>query len=84
MGSYKPTYNSAVMAKFISEDSNVKYIIYQKAGVEYKGAMEDVVNLKHIPSVTCEVISPHGKVASGSAERSLSMMKSFLRFSELL
>ena len=84
MGTYKPTAKSATMAKFIAKTSNVKYLIYNKAGTEYPGALEDVVSLNHIPAVTCEVITPHGKIARGSVGKSLSMMKSLLKFNELL
>ena len=84
MGTYNPTEQSAVMAKFIAKKSKVNYLIYNVAGEEYPGALEDVVNLKHIPAVTCEVITPHGKIAGGSVGKSLSMMKSFLKFSELI
>ena len=84
MGSYKPTAQSAVMAKFIASNSKVKYIIYDKAGEEYEGALEDVVNLKGIPAITCEVISPHGKISKGSCEKSLLMMKSLLKFNALI
>lgn len=84
MGTYKPTAKSAVMAKFISKDSKVKYLIYKKAGAEYPGALEDEVSLKHIPAVTCEVITPHGKIAKGSVGKSLSMMRSLLKFNSLL
>ena len=84
MGTYNPTEQSAVMAKFIAKKSKVNYLIYNVAGKEYPGALEDVVNLKHIPAVTCEVITPHGKIAGGSVGKSLSMMKSFLKFSELI
>ncbi len=84
MGTYKPTAQSAVMAKFISKTSKVKCLIYKVAGAEYPGALEDVVSLNHIPAVTCEVITPHGKIAKGSVGKSLSMMKSLLKFNELL
>ena len=84
MGTYKPTAKSATMAKFIAKKSNVKYLIYKKAGAEYPGALEDMVSLKHIPAVTCEVITPHGKIAKGSVGKSLSMMKSLLKFNEVI
>lgn len=84
MGTYKPTAKSATLAKYISKKSNVKCIIYKKAGVEYPGALEDVVSLKGIPAVTCEVITPHGTITKGSVSKSLSMMKSFLKFSSLI
>ena len=84
MGTYKPTPKSATLAKFIAKNSKVSYKIYKKAGVEYPGALEDVVSLKGIPAVTCEVITPHGTVAKGSVSKSLSMMKSLLKFNSLL
>lgn len=84
MGSYGPTAESATLAKFIAKKSNVKYLIYQKAAAEYPGAMEDEVNLKHIPSVTCEVLSSHGTIAKGSVGKSLSMMKSLLKYDSLI
>ncbi|WP_406534014.1 succinylglutamate desuccinylase/aspartoacylase family protein [Methanobrevibacter sp.] len=84
MGTYKPTAKSATLAKYIAKKSKVKYIIYKKAGTEYPGALEDVVSLKGIPAVTCEVITPHGTVAKGSVSKSLSMMKSLLKFNSLL
>lgn len=84
MGTYKPTYQSSKMAKYISKKSGVDCIIYKKAGSEYPGALEDVVSLNHIPAVTCEVITPHGKIAKGSVDKSFSMMNSLLQFNELL
>lgn len=84
MGSYLPTAKSAKLAKYISKNSKVKYLIYKRAATEYPGALEDMVNLKHIPSVTCEVITPHGTIASGTVSKSLSMMKSLLKFNSLI
>jgi len=54
--------------------------VYKKAGVEYPGALEDVCNLKGVPSVTCEVLSPHGSVAQGSVGRSFTQMVLFLQY----
>ena len=84
MGTYKPTAESAKIAKYISKNCKVSKLIYQKAGVEYPGAMEDVVSLKGIPAVTCEVITPHGTIAAGSVDISLSMMKSLLKYRSLI
>lgn len=36
MGTYAPTYQSAVMAKYISQKSNVHLLIYSKAGAEIR------------------------------------------------
>ena len=84
MGTYSPTPQSAVMAKYIAKKSKVKYLIYKRAGSEYPGALEDMVSLKGIPAVTCEVITPHGKIAKGTPATSLSMMNSFLKFNSLI
>ena len=83
-GTYKPTKKSAAIAKYISKNAKVKYKIYKKAGVEYPGALEDEVNLKGIPAVTCEVISPHGKIKKGSVNKSLLMMKTLLKYNSIL
>lgn len=84
MGTYKPTVQSAKMAKFISKNSKVKCLIYNLAGDEYPGALEDTISLKGIPAVTCEVMTPHGKIARGTPAKSLSMMRSFLKFNSLI
>ena len=83
-GSYNPTKKSATMAKYISKNAKVKYKIYKKAGTEYPGALEDEVNLKKIPSVTCEVLSPHGKIKKGSVSKSLLMMKTLLKYNKII
>lgn len=83
-GSYKPTKKSATIAKYISKKAKVKYKIYKNAGAEYPGALEDEVNLKGIPAVTCEVISPHGKIKKGSVNKSLLMMKTLLKYNNLI
>ena len=83
-GSYKPTKKSAVLAKYIAKNANVKYKIYKRAGLEYPGALEDEVNLKRIPAVTCEVLSPHGKIRKGAVSKSLLMMKTLLKYNKIL
>ena len=83
-GTYKPTKESATLAKYIAKNAKVKYKIYKKAGAEYPGALEDEVNLKGIPAVTCEVLSPHGKIKKGSVSKSLLMMKTLLKYNNLL
>ena len=74
-GSYKPTKKSATIAKYIAKNAKVKYKIYK---------IEDEVNLKGIPAVTCEVISPHGKIKKGSVSKSLLMMKTLLKYNKIL
>ena len=84
MGTYEPTNESSTIALYISKKAKVSHIIYKKAGEEYPGALEDEVNLKGIPAVTCEVLSPHGKIKKGSVDKSLLMMKKLLRYASLL
>ena len=84
MGTYKPTKASSTIANYISKNAKVKCIIYNKAGAEYPGALEDEVNLKGIPAVTCEVISPHGKIKKGAVSKSLLMMKTLLKYNSVL
>ena len=72
------------MAKYIAKHAKVKIKIYKKAGTEYPGALEDEVNLKGIPSVTCEVISPYGKIKKGSVSKSLLMMKTLLKYNKII
>ncbi|MBC7089977.1 MAG: hypothetical protein H5T39_04775 [Methanobacteriales archaeon] len=79
-----PTYESYKIASYISKNSPSKLIVYKKAGVEYPGALEDVCNLKSIPSVTCEVLSPHGSVAQGSVGRSFTQMVLFLQYNNII
>ena len=84
LGTYLPTKESATLAKYISKNAKVKYLIYKKAGVEYPGAIEDVVSTKGIPAVTCEVISPHGKIWSGADSKSFTMMKVLLKYNSII
>ena len=78
--SKSPSPESFLIANYISKDVGSEIISFDFAGSSYKGAVEDVCNLKGIPSVTCEVLCPFGNVARGSVEKSLSQMKSFLDY----
>ena len=78
--SKSPTPESFLIANHISKDVGSELISFDFAGSSYKGAVEDVCNLKGIPSVTCEVLCPFGNVVRGSVDKSLSQMKSFLSY----
>ncbi len=78
--SKSPSPESYLIANYISKDVGCGIISVDYAGSSYKGAIEDVCNLNGIPSVTCEVLSPFSNVASGSVEKSLSQMRSFLDY----
>ena len=84
MGSYSPLAESAKIASYISEKTGYSKLIYSVAGQEYGGAMEDTVNLRGIASVTCEVVSPHGTIASGSVDKSFNMMQALLAYNGLI
>ena len=75
-----PTPESFLIASYISKDIDCKTISLDSAGESYKGAIEDVCNIKGIPAITGEVLSPFSSVADGSIERSLLQMKSFLSY----
>lgn len=78
--SKSPTSESFLMANYISRDVGSEIIAFDFAGSSYKGAVEDVCNLKGIPAITCEVLCPFANVASGSVDRSYAQMKSFLSY----
>lgn len=83
-GTYNPLSSSAALAKYIASKTSSSSIIYTTAGTEYPGALEDHCNLNGLTSVTCEVKTAHGTVASGSMEKSYNMMKSYLNYYNLL
>ena len=78
--SKSPTSESYLIANYISRDVGSEIISFDYAGSSYKGAVEDVCNLKGIPAVTCEVLAPFGSVGAGTVEKSFSQMKSFLDY----
>ena len=78
--SKNPSPESVLMAHHISNEVGSEIIRYDVAGSQYKGAVEDVCNLRGIPAVTCEVLSPYTKKRKGSFEKSLQQMKSFFFF----
>ncbi|WP_409199667.1 hypothetical protein [Methanobrevibacter sp. DSM 116169] len=84
MGTYSPTVESANMAKGIASLTGHDYLIYSAVGVKYSDAVEDVANLNGIPAVTCEVVTAHGTIASGSVENSYSQMIAFLKYNGLI
>jgi len=79
-----PVYTSYLMAKYISSQTSSKLLIYATAASEYPGAVEDASNVLRIPAVTCEVLSNHGTVRSGSVTKSFSQMLAFLRYCKIL
>lgn len=83
-GSYSPMSSSATLAKYIANKTGFSSIIYSKAGTEYPGALEDYCNNHGITSVTCEVVTAHGTIASGSVTKSYTMMNIFLNYYNLL
>ena len=78
--SKSPTAESFLIANYISSDVGSEIISFDFAGASYKGAIEDVANLRGIPAVTCEVLCPFANVSTGTVEKSLAQMKSFLTY----
>ena len=78
--SKSPTPESFLMANYIASEVGSEVISFDYAGSSYKGAVEDVCNLKGIPAVTCEVLCPFSNVNVDAVETSLAQMKSFLDY----
>ena len=78
--SKNPSPESFLIAKYISDDVGSEIITYDIAGSQYRGAVEDVCNLRGIPAITGEVLSPFASIGKGSFEKSLEQMKSFLAY----
>lgn len=78
--SKSPCPESFLIANHISNDVGSEMIALDFAGASYKGAVEDVCNLKGVPAVTCEVLCPFANVVKGSVEKSFLQMKSFLDY----
>ncbi|NYB51812.1 MAG: succinylglutamate desuccinylase/aspartoacylase family protein [Methanobacteriaceae archaeon] len=82
--SKKPCYESFEIASHITSETSSKVISQEKAGTLYGGALEDELNINGIPAVTCEVVSRNGMIDSGSVERSLLQMESFLNYFNII
>ncbi|MDO5851259.1 MAG: succinylglutamate desuccinylase/aspartoacylase family protein [Methanobacteriaceae archaeon] len=80
MGSYKPLIESATITNYISKEVNCAKIIYDQAATEYLGALEDACNVTNIPSVTCEVLCPHGIIEEEAIDTSYKQMLSFIKY----
>ena len=79
-----PTYKSYIIAKYISKRTGSSMLTYNLSGVEYCGALEDTTNIAGIPAVTCEVVSPHGVVKSGSVTKSYNQMIALLKYKKII
>ena len=75
-----PTFESILIAKYISADVGSEFIAYSNAGGSYKGAIEDESNLRGIPAITGEVLCPFGKAQPTAIKQSFLQMKSFLSY----
>lgn len=84
LGSYSPLKESAAVSKYISSKTSSRSVVYTKAATEYPGAVEDYCNKMGVVGVTCEVKTPHGTIASGSAEKSYKMMSYYLAYYKLI
>lgn len=78
--SKSPSSESYLIANYISQNFGCEVISFDFAGSTYKGAVEDVCNLKEVPAITGEVLCPFGSVSTGTPERSLAQMKCFLDY----
>ncbi len=79
-----PLYTSYKMAYYISKQTSSKLLVYSTAAMEYPGAVEDASNIMGIPAITCESLSNHGTVRSGSVSRSFYQMVFLARYVKLV
>jgi hypothetical protein len=78
--SKSPCPESFLIANYVSRDVGSRLIPFDYAGSSYKGAIEDVCNLKGIPAITAEVLCPFANVGKGTIEKSFMQMESFLSY----
>lgn len=76
----KPTFESILIAKYISADVGSEFIAFSNAGGSYKGAIEDESNLNGVPAITGEVLCPFGRCEPAAIKQSFLQMKSFLSY----
>jgi uncharacterized protein len=79
-----PTYESFIMANYISQKSKSELISEDIAGESYPGAVEDNASLVGIPTVTCEVLSPHGIATPTTIQKSLNQMITLLKYTKTI
>ncbi|OQD59523.1 putative deacylase [Methanobrevibacter arboriphilus JCM 13429 = DSM 1125] len=79
MCSKYPTYDSYLFAIQMTKFLNEGIEVHEVAGVDYEGAIEDVLNMKGTPSITGLSTSPHGDISSGSVETSFNQMLALLK-----
>jgi len=82
LGTVYPMMGSAEMAIAISNLTGHPYKNENFAGKSYPGALEDNLNLNNITAITCEVKTPHGKLAKGSVTASYNQMIAFLKYNK--
>ena len=78
--SKSPCAESYLIANYISRDIGCDVLSVDFAGSYYKGAVEDVCNLKGVPAITGEVVCPFANIAKGTVERSYAQIVSFLEY----
>ena len=78
--SLKPQNESVEIAKFISKKTNSRILPVGLAGSTIKGAVEDESNLRGIPAVTCECVSPVQLIEKHAVDESYEQILSFLNY----
>nr|WP_223792334.1 succinylglutamate desuccinylase/aspartoacylase family protein [Methanobacterium spitsbergense] len=79
-----PILKSYKIAGYIAKNSGSKLIAYEKVGVKYPGALEDVCNLNGVPAVTCEVLALHGTLKKNRINKSCNQMFALLKYFNLI
>jgi len=74
------SYKSYEIAKYVEKDTGST--VYENA--KDTKTLKNVFNLEGIPTVTCEVVCSHGKIACESVSESYKQMMALLEFSQVI
>ncbi|MDO5851811.1 MAG: deacylase [Methanobacteriaceae archaeon] len=78
--SVTPSIESCRIAEYIGNCTDSDILPVHKAGSVIGGSVEDVANLKGIPAVTCEVVSPIEIIQKKSVDLVYEQIISFLKY----
>lgn len=82
--SIRPLVESSMIARYICKNTNSRLLPVYMAGSTIMGSVEDESNLRGIPSVTCESVSPVCKIDPSGVAESYNQLISFLNYFKVI
>ena len=82
--SVSPCIESCRIAEYIGDNTGSDILPVHTAGSIIHGSVEDEANLRGIPAVTCEVVSPIGIIKDESVDLVYNQIISFLKYFDAL